>query len=145
MPETLDKLRISHESSLRIFHILNLKPLLPEDSKKVIDLGLQEANKKGNTKMSITDSAKESITQLSEGYPYFLQQFCYNSFEEDQDNIICDKDVEQGIYSPDTGALKQLGEKLFNNMFYDKIDSQEYRKYFNTWLNKTNNGYREQI
>ena len=128
LPETLDKLRLSHESSLRIFHILNLKPLLPEDSTKVIHLGLSEANKKGQTKVSITDSAKKLITQLSEGYPYFLQQFCYSSFEADQDNIINDADVEKGIYSPDTGALKQLGEKLFNNLFYDKIDSKEYRK-----------------
>ena len=128
LPETLDKLRLSHESSLRIFHILNLKPLLPKDRETVIDLGLSEANKKGETKVSIADSSKKLITQLSEGYPYFLQQFCYSAFEADQDNTIDNADVEKGIYSPDTGALKQLGEKLFNNLFYDRIDSTEYRK-----------------
>ncbi len=128
LPETIDKLRDSHESSLRIFHILNLKTLTAENSKKVIDLGIKEANEKNQNQMTVTNSTKDLIAQLSEGYPYFLQQFCYNSFEVDDDGTIDEEDIKIGIYDANRGALRQLGEKLFNNMFYDKIDSRDYRK-----------------
>ncbi len=128
LPETINRLRQSHESSLRIFHILNLQPLTLEDSKTVIDLGMKEANAKNKRQIIIKKLAKDLIVELAEGYPYFLQQFCYSSFEVDQDDIIDEKDVRKGIYDENEGALKQLGEKLFNNMFYDKIDSNDYRK-----------------
>ena len=141
LPETINKLRDSHESSLRIFHILNLKTLATEDCEKVIDLEVKEANEKNKDKISIQESAKKSITNLSEGYPYFLQQFSYNSFEESGDNVIDEENVKKGIQ----GALKQIGEKLFNNMFYDKIDSEEYRKVLqymaskgDVWITRSN-------
>ena len=128
LSETIDKLRKSHESSLRIFHILNLETLNNEESKNVIDVGLNEANEKNDVKTDMSEENRKFIIELSEGYPYFLQQFCYNSFEADVDNIIDEDDIKKGIYDENTGALKQLGEKLFNNMFYNKIESDDYRK-----------------
>ena len=128
LPETIDKLRESHESSLRIFDILDLKTLNTNESKQVIDTGLIDANKINDLKTTINDKEKDLLAKLSEGYPYFLQQFSYSSFEADADGCIDEKNIEKGIYDENRGALKQLGEKLFNNMFYNKIESEEYRK-----------------
>ena len=126
--ETIDKLRKSHESSLRLFHILSMSVLIDNEREQVIEAGLKEANEKNNFQTKIAKDAKKLIAELSEGYPYFLQQFAYNSFEADDDRLIDKGDIHKGIYDENTGALKQLGEKLFNNIFYNKIGSDNHRK-----------------
>ena len=128
LPETIDKLRDSHESSLRIFHILKLSTLSSNDCYAAIDLGLDEANQKNKFNTTISKEAKKQIVQQSEGYPYFLQQFAYNAFEVDTDRHIDVQDVEKGLFDPQGGALQQLGEKLFNNLFYNQIQSEDYRR-----------------
>ena len=128
LPETIDKLRKSHESSLRIFQILNLETLNRDESRNVIDIGIKDANDKNDFKTAIKEEAKDLIAELSEGYPYFLQQFSYNSFEVDTDKVIDEDDVQKGIYDERKGALKELREKLFNTLFYNKIESEDYRR-----------------
>ncbi len=123
----LQRLRESHESSLRIFQIFTLEPLLPPERMQVIERGLAEAREKNGFETNITDEAKEAISDLSEGYPHFVQQFAFCAFAEDGDNNIDVKDVQQGALHPEKGAIQQLGLKYFHELYFDQIGSDEYR------------------
>lgn len=123
----LDRLRESHESSPRIFEILTLEPLLPSERMEVIDKGLVEAREKNGIDISITPDAKEAISEFSEGYPHFLQQFAYCAFNEDTDNVIDIADVNSGALHEDHGAIQQLGLKYFQDLYFAQIGSDEYR------------------
>lgn len=141
-PGLIEKLKASHESSSRIFSILALNPLSNEECKAVIISGLNNANSKNKSKTTIDDDALELISQLSEGYPHFLQEFSYKAFEQDSDNNICVEDVKEGAYG-EQGALKQLGYKYFNELYFSQIGTDEYRKvlqamakHSDSWVNR---------
>jgi len=123
----LDRLRESHESSVRIFQILTLEPLLPAERIEVIVKGLDEAREKNGYEVAITPEAKDAISELSEGYPHFLQQFAYCAFNEDTDNVIDIADVNAGALHEERGAIQQLGLKYFQELYFAQIGSDEYR------------------
>jgi len=120
------KMRDSHESSVRILTPIKLTPLLPEESKEVVIKGLEEAEKKNGFATSIDDHALELIAHLSEGYPHFVQQYAYSSFEQDTDRNIDTKDVLTGL-TKENGALQQLGMRYFENMYTEEVRSDDYR------------------
>lgn len=127
LPSIIGKLKASHESSPRIFEIFDLQPLEPEEREMVVMRGLEEANIKNDLATSITKDALKMISELSEGYPHFVQQFSYSAFSEDRDNVIDSNDVLQGAYK-ENGALAQLGNKYFNEMYHARISSDDYRR-----------------
>lgn len=141
-PNLINKLRASHESSPRIFSILSLKPLSIAENKAVVHSGLTIANNINSDKTSIDTEAIELLSQLSEGYPHFLQEFAFQAFERDTDNRICVEDVKEGAYGAN-GALKQLGHKFFNELYFAQIGSDEYRRvlqamarFSDGWINR---------
>ncbi len=123
----VNRLRESHESSLRVFQILEMHPLEPHEMELVVHRGLEIANEKNSEKTKIADDACELIASLSEGYPHFVQQFSFSAFQSDVDGSIDLSDVDHGAYS-EIGAITQLGAKYFSKMYYSKIYSSEYRK-----------------
>ncbi len=127
LSNVLEHLRESHESSLRIFQIFTLEPLLEGERIQVIEKGLAEAHKKNGFQTNITIEAKDVISELSEGYPHFVQQFAFCAFEEDTDNSIDLEDVQRGAWHPGKGAIPQLGLKYFQELYFDQIGSDEYR------------------
>jgi hypothetical protein len=127
LPDLIYKLKESHESSLRIFNILELKPLEFAERMLVIDKGLEQANKSSDQDIAIDDDAKRLIANLSEGYPHFLQEFAHCSFATDTDNKIDTSDVLSGTFS-EHGALNQLGRKYFADLYIDQIGSEDYRR-----------------
>lgn len=127
LPTILYKLRESHESAPRLFHTMLLDPLSLEERKTVVRLGLSNANKKNDFKTSINEDSLDFLADLSEGYPHFLQQFSYCAFEKDVDGTIDVDDVKGGAFG-DGGALAQLGDKFFNEMYHARISSEEYRR-----------------
>ena len=126
LPILIQKLKASHESSARIFETLVLEPLEPEERIQVIRRGLSVAREKNGFSTDITDDALNLISHLSEGYPHFVQQFAYCAFNEDTDNTIDFADVAEGAYK-ENGALDQLGQKYFNDLFFVRISSDHYR------------------
>lgn len=141
-PDLIAKLKASHESSSRIFSILALNPLSNEECKAVVISGLNKAKEINKLKTKIDNDAIELISQLSEGYPHFLQEFSYKAFEQDSDNIICIGDVKESAFG-NQGALKQLGHKYFNELYFSQIGTDEYRKvlqamakYSDSWVNR---------
>jgi hypothetical protein len=127
LPSLLGKLKDSHESSLRIFTVLTLEPLEPEERLRVIERGLEEAHQVSGIRTEIDDNAKHMISNLSEGYPHFLQEFAYGAFATDTDNNITVADVTQGTFG-EHGALQQLGKKYFADLYIDQIGSEDYRR-----------------
>lgn len=122
----IKKMRDSHESSVRTLTPLPLDPLLPEERKEVVHRGLEEAETKNGFRTTITPEALQLIATLSEGYPYFIQQYAYSAFDQDTDNNIDEADVKIGL-TKENGALHLLGLRYFENMYTDEVRSDDYR------------------
>ncbi len=123
----IEKIKESHESALRIFSYYNLEPLNLPERKIVIELGLDAAKEKNDKETAINEDAKNIIARWSEGYPHFLQQYAYSTFEVDIDDKITKEDVFRGLIM-ENGALHQLGVRYFDNMYFKEIYSEDYRK-----------------
>jgi biotin operon repressor len=121
------RLRESHPSSLRVFQIIEMRPLEPSERKDVVKRGLSMANEKNLVQTTIEDAALALIASLSEGYPHFVQQFSFSAFQTDTDGVIQETDVQSGAFS-DNGAIIQLGTKYFSEMYFSRIASPDYRK-----------------
>jgi hypothetical protein len=128
LSELLPSLKKSHESSLRIFNVMELEPLLDSERRFVIDLGLQDAAKKNGVRTSIADDAAVALMHLSEGYPHFIQQFAFCAFEAHEGTEITLADVQKGAHDPENGAIAQLGHRYFQGLYFGKIASDDYRR-----------------
>jgi hypothetical protein len=131
LPQILLKLKDSHESSPRLFETLLLKPLEIEECKTVVNVGLRLAKQKSGQETTISDDALAQIADISEGYPHFVQQFSYSAFDQDSDGVIKSDDVWEGA-NKENGAIAQLGRKYFNELYYGKIGSNDYRLVLNS-------------
>lgn len=138
LPTLLSKLRESHESSPRLFQIMTLQTLSQPERERVIDRAIEVSNEKNTIQTIIEADARKFLAELSEGYPHFVQQFGYSAFEVDTDNIINFDDVTEGAFS-DNGALSQLGDKFFNEMYNALISSDDYRKVLDTMAEHQDN------
>ncbi|CAK2614812.1 Orc1-like AAA ATPase domain-containing protein [Vibrio crassostreae] len=143
LPVVIDKLTESHESSLRIFHPMQIKELSPPDRQYVIDKGMEEANRNGESKITIAASAKQHISTLSEGYPHFIQQFAYCAFDANDDGEISDDDVLKGAFT-EGGAIDCIGTRYYAAQYHAQIKSDEYREVLcimadnmNSWVKKS--------
>lgn len=127
----IDKLAASHASAPRILEIVTLKPLERREVDEVLNRGLERANTLavGTAPLTMTDAAKETIASLSEGYPHFIQQFAFCAFEVNTNDEIGDEDVWKGALQ-EHGALEQLGEKYFKEMYQFRVSAVEVRKIF---------------
>ena len=143
LPEVVNKLSDSHESSVRIFTQLRIGELNPNDRKYVVDRGLEVANEQNIEKTSITADAKNMISTLSEGYPHFIQQFAYSAFEANTDGEISKEDVANGAFKVG-GALDAIGSRYYQSAYNEQIKSDEYRQVLeimadnmNSWIKKS--------
>lgn len=143
LPEIVEKMAASHPSSPRIFSDMRIEELSFKDRKYVIDKGMEEASRQNNEETTITDSAKNQIASLSEGYPHFIQQFAYSAFEFNSDGEISEDDVLLGAFNRG-GAIDAIGNRYYASAFHDKIKSDEYRQVLrimaenlNAWIRKS--------
>lgn len=124
LPSSRDILFESHPSSLRLFEEITLRPLTSDECKQVITTGLREANIKNEIKVKIDDDALETISFFSEGYPHFIQQFGYCSYEQDIDNVISKDDVNGATKK----AISLIGDKYYKDLYFNKINKESYRE-----------------
>jgi len=127
LPNLIPKLRESHESSPRVFTTLSLDPLEVAERIDVVHRGLELAERESGVNTKISKEAEAMISNLSEGYPHFIQEFAHCAFDQDDDDYIDADDVSGGAYK-ENGALEQLGHKYFHVPYFDQIDSDDYRK-----------------
>jgi hypothetical protein len=137
LPDTPEKLSKSHQSSVRVFTHMKIKELCGDDRKYVVNRGLAEGNKINSEKVTIMQTALELISVLSEGYPHFIQQFSYSAFESSTDGEISDDDVLDAAFKPG-GAIDAIGSRYYENSFYDRIKSDEYRQVLTIMAEKMN-------
>ncbi|WP_296888303.1 ATP-binding protein [Thiobacillus sp.] len=142
LPDTPEKLSKSHESSVRIFTHIKIEELGAADREYVIDKGLEEGNRINSEQTTITGNARNMISMLSEGYPHFIQQFAYSAFDVNADGEISDEDVLDAAFKTG-GAIDAIGSRYYENAFYDRIKSDEYRQVLaimaekmNAWVTK---------
>jgi hypothetical protein len=133
LPPVLQILKDSHESSLRIFKTMNLRPLEVEERKQVIISALNKASEKNGRPITIDDNALKLLCNLSEGYPHFLQEFAYAAFEEDDDDRITFSDISECLFK-ENGPFDQLGRKFFG-VYYALPSSADYRTVLQTMSN----------
>lgn len=126
LPGIVKTLRDSHESSPRVFDMLTLETLSRDDRIEVVRKGLAKAEQINGFKISITSRAENLISEFSEGYPHFIQQFASSAFDRMENNEITEASVAGGAFA-DNGALHQLGVKYFSELYFEKIGSDEYR------------------
>ena len=127
LPKVRDILLKSHESSLRLFEELDLRPLSKQEINGVIDLGIKEANEKNPTQTTIAPEARVALADLSEGLPHFIQQFCFSAFERDKDGVITGEDVLESAFGRG-GALDLIGDRYYRDTFYNRIGKESYRQ-----------------
>lgn len=125
--ELRDVLYKSHPSSLRIFEDIQLDRLSSSDVSSVIDNCLTKAIQDNGFDIKIPDDGKAALIGLSEGYPHFIQQFGFNAFSIDSDNLIDKDDVYNGAFG-NGGALEIIGDRYYKNDFYNKIKKDSYRQ-----------------
>ena len=138
LPELRQVLLSGHPSSLRVFDELPLGRLSNDEVIGVIDICMEEANKKNPEQTTITLDAKSSLVALAEGYPHFIQQFGYSAFAADADNNIDKEDVTAGAFAK-RGALEAIGDRYYRNDFYNKIQKDSYRQVLRIMARKGDN------
>jgi len=127
LPDVVEKLAKSHESSIRIFNHLNVKELSFGDTKYVLDRGISAGNKINTEQTTMGEFAKDHVATLSEGYPHFIQQFAYSAYEHNTDGEISVDDVFNGAFN-EGGALDSIGSRYYATDYHSKIKSDEYRQ-----------------
>lgn len=127
LPRLRDVLFQSHPSALRLFEEIHLERLNRGEVSRAIDTCLAIANRQNTQQTAITDLARVLLTNLSEGYPHFLQQFGYSAFAVDTDGVIDDEDVWNGALGAGKG-LEQIGTRYYHDNYYSKIWKDSYRQ-----------------
>lgn len=135
LPDVLNALRASHESSLRLFNVINVGRLTNTEIEKVVDRCLTKANDVNSEKVSITPEGINALVTVSEGYPHFIQQFGHTAFAADTDNSISEADVGSGVME----SLRLIGESYYKDDFYNKIQVEDYRQVLRIMAEKLDN------
>lgn len=98
----------------RLFQFPIIAALEPEDAAKAIELPIQEEG------AAIEPDAVQAIVELTRGYPYFIQELGYMSWNVAMASPITLNDVEQARAQ----ALKRLDENFFRVRF-DRLANSE--------------------
>lgn len=138
----IDSLIKSHESSLRLFEEHTLKPLTKDDIKYVIDGAKKQIEEKDNTILTIDEEAYNGFVEFSEGYPHFLQQVGYSTISKLDKYHVKFDDVRDAMFNKG-GALEMIGNRYYNELFYNRINVDSYRQIleimadnWNEWISK---------
>lgn len=98
----------------RLFHYPAVGPLLPDDAKAAIRQPVE------NEGENISDDALDEILLKTQGYPYFLQEWGYQSWNVAQGTQICGADALQAADE----ATRRLDDGFFKVRF-DRLTPKE--------------------
>jgi hypothetical protein len=127
LPELSAVIAASHPSALRIFEELRLDRLEDAEVIEVIDACMDRANSENARPTTITLGARDTLINLSEGYPHFIQQFGFSAFAADDDDVLDHDDVVRGALG-ERGALELIGDRYYHDPFYNQIQTDVYRQ-----------------
>lgn len=130
LPRLRSVLSDSHPSSLRLFEELELEPLQHDDIVNIYERGLSLVNEKSAQKYSISPEALERMIGVSEGYPHFIQQIGFSTFEQNQESEISIDTANRAIFRRN-GAIDLIGDRYYRDMYYNQIKEDAYREILN--------------
>jgi hypothetical protein len=137
LPRIREVLKESHPSSLRLFEELELLPLYEKDIKDVYERGLAIVNQKAPIKYKYDPEALQWMITLSEGYPHFIQQIGFSTFDLNADQVITTETANRAIFGAN-GAIDLIGDRYYRDMYYEKIKEDSYRDILNIMADAPN-------
>jgi hypothetical protein len=104
-------------SAPRIFTYVELTRMTEKEALAVIHRCLSETSK------TIDDAAARWLVKVSGGYPFFLHQVGYDTFDADTDNKITMEDAASGVIR----SLTQF-ERMFFGKLYKSVEGKQKQK-----------------
>lgn len=100
----------------RLFDFPQIGPLAPDDARQALQIPIEKEG------AEIEDAALDRIIELTEGYPYFIQEWGSHSWDAAEESPIRLEDVELAT----TTAVAALDESFFRVRF-DRLTPAERR------------------
>lgn len=116
LPQLVGKAGRAKSYAERLFDYPELGPLKKEDAK----LALQEPVQKENKQFYFTDEALDEIIHVTEGYPYFLQEWGYQAW-----NIASQPPIDIHVAKLATKASIQRLDQSFFRVRFDRLTPRE--------------------
>jgi hypothetical protein len=125
-PEGVDFFAKDHASFPRLFSCVDLPPLEPEESIEMV----RNTLKQGIPPLRVSEEVLQGMHYYSNGYPYFLQELGYWTFEADTDGILEWEDFNRGTggSSDLKGAINAVGDNLFGQRVLSDLQSDDHRE-----------------
>lgn len=117
LPEFRDNLSRNQPSLMRVFRVVEIEKL---QEKEVKDFFLRAFNK---VNITVEESAMDIMVDYSGGLPTIMHEIGDAIFWIDEDGIVKDDDVGEGVIS----AAKSIGKKYLDPLVYRAIRSEKYR------------------
>lgn len=130
LPKVKEVLLRSHPSSLRIFEEVELDRLTKDEIKEVIAKVLEKGKELNIHSISIEEEAEKLLVNFSEGFPHFIHQYGYCSYELSDGKKITTDNVLQGAFGK-KGAIELIGNKYYKDDYYNKLQVDSYRQVLN--------------
>lgn len=105
LPTLFPKLVEARTFAERMFHIVPLDKLAPEDAKKAISEPIEQHA----PDMHFTNDSIELIVKTSGGYPYFIQFICKEVF----DVFLVQQEAGDQMFVPMTAIIRKLDSDFF--------------------------------
>lgn len=105
LPTLFPKLVEARTFSERMFHIVTLDKLKPDEARKAIEVPIRDKA----PDMNITSDSVDLIVKTSGGYPYFIQFICKEVF----DVFLLQAEKEEPLFVPITAIISKLDSDFF--------------------------------
>lgn len=113
----------NHQSVLRIFKSMTLTPLADLERREILRTGMRLANATANQPRDMTDDAEDLLSDLSEGYPFFLQTYAYAAFDQAGTGPVDAEAVETAF----PAATRDIGADFFDGVYKSAATSDNYK------------------
>lgn len=107
--DAMEKLKVDHESIGRIFEIIELNPMRPEESREVITKTLESGVE--SSQVTVSDRAMRQIVQIADGFPAIVHQLCFHAYRYDEDNRIDEEDLRKALVDVVTRVRREELDK----------------------------------
>lgn len=117
LPDVPTKIAEDDPSAPRVFSYVELKRMTSQECLDIMNSCI------ANSGTSIEHDAALDIATWSGGFPYFLHQLAYDSFEKDSDGVITQVDVMNGLFA----SLVQFERMSFGEL-YKSVEGKQKPK-----------------
>lgn len=114
LPKILKTLGEVKSYSERLFRFVNITALSEKEARKAIEKPAVEYG------ITYSEDAIKNILSITEGYPYFIQEFCHTTWDITEGTVIKEEDI--------LGAIKLFENRLDEGFFkvrYDRCTKME--------------------